>query len=339
MVTRPGLVVPVPRDPSGRAGPTKRTASGPRWRRTSRGLYVPAGVDGARVEQRIVEAACLVPAFGGVTGWAALRWAGGQWFSGVDADGCPLDVVLATGCADVRPQRGVAISAESLGPDDLTELDGVPMTALGRAVLFEMRYAASVAAAVGVADMAAYDDLVSLDELRHLVAGHLPQTGIIQAREALALAVENAWSPMETETRLLWTRIGLPVPLCNVPVFGPGGRHLGTPDLLDVQAGVAVEFNGAVHLKPGRRRVDRDRQETFRDVGLEFLEVFGADFADRTRLAERMIKAHEAGSRQSLRAWTIEKPPWWIDTSTVRARRALSPYDRARLLAYRRPAA
>ena len=208
VVTRPGLVVPVPRDPSGRAGPTKRTASGPRWRRTSRGMYVPAGVDGARVEQRIVEAACLVPAFGGVTGWAALRWAGGQWFSGVDADGCPLDVVLATGCADVRPQRGVAISAESLGPDDLTELDGVPMTALGRAVLFEMRYAASVAAAVGVADMAAYDDLVSLDELRHLVAGHLPQTGIIQAREALALAVENAWSPMETETRLLWTRIG-----------------------------------------------------------------------------------------------------------------------------------
>lgn len=339
-VTRPGLVVPVPRDPRGRAGPTKAAASGPGWRRTSRGLYVPVRVDGGRVDQRIVEAAAVLPAFGGVTGWAALRWAGGRWFSGSDAAGRPHDVVLAVGCADVRPQRGIGVSAESLGPDELTVLDGLPVTMIGRAVLFEMRYAASLAAAVVVADMAAYDDLVSLVELRKLVDEHLPQTGIIQAREALALAVENAWSPMEVETRLLWGQAGLPMLRCNVPVFDLTGRHLGTPDLLDSDAGLVVEFNGAAHLDVGRRRVDRDREERFARAGLELVEVMGADFADRVALTARLARQRQLVLAQPrLRRWTTELPSWWTDTSTVEARRALSPYDQARLLAYRRPAA
>jgi hypothetical protein len=298
---------------------------------------VPSDVNGERVEQRIVEAAAVLPAFGGVTGWAALHWAGGRWFPGVDAAGRLHDVVLATGPSDVRRQRGVAVSAESLGPDELMRIDGLPVTVLGRAVLYEMRYAASLAAAVTVADMAAYDDLVSLDELRSLVDAHLPRTGIIQAREALALAVENAWSPMEVETRLCWLSAGLPPPLCNVPVFDLNGRHLGTPDLLDHDSGAAVEFNGVLHLEATRRRADRDREERFRRAGLEVLEVVASDFADRERLASRMRSAHSVGGRR--RGWTTEAPAWWVDTSTVRARRALSPYDRERLLAYRRPAA
>lgn len=282
----------------------------------------------------------MLPAFGGVTGWAALRWAGGSWFSGADAAGVRHDVVLATGCADVRPQPGVVVSAESLRPDELTVLDGLPITVLGRAVLFEMRYAASLAAAVVVADMAAYDDLVSLAELQLHVDEHLPQTGIIQAREALALAVENAWSPMEVETRLLWGQAGLPPLRCNAPVFDLAGRHLGTPDLLDPDTGLVVEFNGAAHLDVARRRADRDREERFGRAGLEVLEVKGVDFTDRPALMRRLVAQRELALAQPrLRRWTTQLPSWWTDTSTVEARRALSPYDQARLLAYRRPAA
>ena len=73
--------------PQGLAGPTKGQAKGPRWRRTSQGYYVPSHVDGGLVEQRIVEAGVLIVRFGGVTGWASLRWQGGYWFHGDGADG------------------------------------------------------------------------------------------------------------------------------------------------------------------------------------------------------------------------------------------------------------
>lgn len=284
----------------------------------------------------------MLPPVGGVTGWAALHWVGGSWFSGRSAAGEPLDVCLATGGAAVRAQRGIVVSAESLGPEELTEVDGVPLTTLVRSVAFEMRHAATVKDAVVVADMAAYDDLVSLAELGAFLESELPRTGIIQAREALTLARENAWSPQEVVTRLFWEiRLGLPPLLCNVPVFDVSGRHLVTPDLLDAEAGVVVDYNGELHLDPARRRADRNREELMRDVGLEFVEVVQRDFAEPMCLGTRMTKARAAGlaMRSSLRRWTVEQPAWWTDTSTVDARRALSPYDRQRLLAYRRPAA
>ena len=67
------LVVPVPIDPDGYHGPTRGQAAGPRWRRTSPGLYVP--VEASRsVEQRIVEAAGHLPPGGMVTGWGGACW-------------------------------------------------------------------------------------------------------------------------------------------------------------------------------------------------------------------------------------------------------------------------
>ncbi len=284
----------------------------------------------------------MLPAVGGVTGWAALRWGGGSWFRGTSASGLPLDVCLATGGSGVRPQPGISVSAESLGPHELIEVDGVPLTVEVRSVAFEMRHASSVGDAVVIADMAAYDDLVSLAELRAFLESELPRSGIIQAREAVALARENAWSPQEVVTRLFWeVRLGLPPLLCNTPIFDVRGRHLLTPDLLDVEAGVVVDYNGELHLDPARRRADRDREGLLRGIGLEFVEVVARDLAEPMRLEARMAGARADGLAKAStgRRWTIEQPDGWTDTSTVEARRALSPYDRQRLLRYRRPAA
>ena len=67
-------------------------------------------------EQRIVEAAAVLPAYGGVTGWAALRWMGAQWMSGLSSDGQTRPVVLVTAGDDIRPQAGIDVSAERLKP-------------------------------------------------------------------------------------------------------------------------------------------------------------------------------------------------------------------------------
>src|SRR4051812_23301727 len=92
---RPGLVRPVPVSTS--SGLTKRMAHGRCWRGTSRGLFVPATLpDEHAVEQRIVEASMSCPPDGAITGWAALRWLGGNYFSGTYA-GCELPVTIAVG--------------------------------------------------------------------------------------------------------------------------------------------------------------------------------------------------------------------------------------------------
>src|SRR5262245_52559083 len=104
-------------------GPTRMQARGKAWRRTSRGLYVPACTPES-VEQRIAEAAAVLPVYGAVTGWAALRWMGGRWFDGTSAHG-PRPVTVALMDSSIRPQPGIAISEERLAPSEIVPYAGI----------------------------------------------------------------------------------------------------------------------------------------------------------------------------------------------------------------------
>src|SRR5690349_3596505 len=315
---RPGLFRPVPVDPTGRVGPTPKSARGPRWRRSSHGFCVPASVV-RTPEQRILEASMALPEFGGVTGWAGLRWAarGPCWFDGRGAGGLLRPVWLAVGGCDVSAQPGIAISAERLDPRLLTVLDGVPITVPVRSADFEMRYAENLWAAVEVLDMAAYSDLVSIAEAWAYAVEHPGWTGIGQERNAIGLADENSWSPQETWSRLVWLLVAeLPPLQCNRPLFDRTGNFIGTPDLLDEEGGVVVEYEGVTHLDKGQRGIDVRREALFRRHGLEYVPVVAADHGSQGALAARMQAARERASFQapSARDWTLDPPAWWRPT-------------------------
>jgi hypothetical protein len=297
-------------------------------------------VDGTLVEQRIVESAAVLPSCGGVTGWAQLRWAGGKWFDGVASDGhTPRPVPLAVPLGDIRPQGGFQVWAEHLDEDELTWLHGLRTTTCVRSLLFEVRLAPSLLAAVVAIDMAAYSDLVSIAELVAFVARHVGWPGIRQARAACDLADENSWSPREVWLRYVWMCVaGFPRPLMNVPVFDRTGRHIGTPDLLDVDAGVAGEYEGAdVHLDRETRHRDLGREDAFRGVGLEYFTMVSRDARDRDALISRMTgaRARALWLPEDRRRWTVVPPEWWVPTVTVEQRRALTPEQRRRWLAHR----
>lgn len=337
--SRPGLIAPVRVDPRGVAGPTRAQARGPGWRRSSQGLYVPNWVDHENAEQRIVEAAAVLPSYGGVTGWAMLRWAGGRWFSGRTPADARREVTIGTAGLNVRPQPGIAVCREKLEPADLTELDGLRVTTAVRSLCFEMRYAPSLLAAVVALDMAAYADLVSIEELTAYALAHPAWTGIPRCRDAIARADENAWSPTEVEMRWTWTvEAGFPRPLCNRPVFSRSGRHLGTPDLLDPVAGVVGEYEGSLHLTGRRRARDLDREADFRRVGLEYVTMVAQDRHDRSAFIGRLHGTYDRARYEpkDARRWTVDPPPWWVSTSTVDQRRRLDGVQRDRLLGYRR---
>lgn len=332
-----GVVAPVRVDPRGVTGPTKKAAAGRKWRRTSRGLYVPADVDRSP-QQRVVEAGVLLPEYGAVTGWAALCWLGGWWFSGLEGDGRterPVPIVMHG--RRIRPQPLIRLCEERWQPSDVIVVDGLPVTAAVASAWFEMRYAAHPTAAVRVLDLAAFHDLVSIREMWLFAHRHPSWTGIGQCRDAVWLADENAWSPMECEMRLLWEGAGFPRPLTNRPVFDLDGRHLGTPDLIDPAAGVVGEYDGAGHRDRGRHTYDIVRNDRLRSHGLEGAVMVADDRHDPRAFLERLRGAYARAAQlpASRRRWTLDLPDWWCATFTVEQRRALNAGERAVWLRHR----
>lgn len=334
---RGGLILPVRRDPTGLAGPTKKQAAGPRWRRTSRGYFVPSEVSTEDVEQRIAEVSVVVPDRCGITGWAGLRWLGGRWFDGTATTGERRPVTIAIGTHDIRPQphHGIAVTGEGLAATMVMEVDGVRVTRPAWSASYEMRYALGWRQAVVALDMAAYNDLVSIDEQREFVSHQNGWTGVPQARKALMFGSENSWSPMETLMRLVWeVDAELPRPLSNVPIFDLRGEHLGTPDLLDPEAGLMGEYDGSGHLLRQQHGRDVRRAERLRSHDLESVIMLADDFKDPDDYIARLHRARRTAIRRqpARRTWTIEPPWWWTPTVTVAQRRALPQVQRERLL-------
>ena len=333
------LVWPVAVDPTGVSGPTRAQARSRAWRRSSHGLFVPSATE-LTLDQRIVEAAAILPDYGGVTGWAALHWLGAAWFDGVRR-GVPLPITLAVADRSIRPQptSGIATSEERMNPREIQVHRGLRVTTAMRSLFFLMRYAASPTEAVQHAEMTAYDDLVSQAELAAFVAVNSGWTGIALPRAAADDMSENSWSPAEVTMRRTWEHLArLPRPLCNRPVFDRSGRHLGTPDLIDPVAGVAGEYNSALHLQGAQRSRDVQKEARLRAAGLEFVEMLTGDLIDPFAFVARLRAAYARAARIPVvdRRWTIETPRWWIPTFTVEQRRSLTAGQREVMLRYRR---
>ena len=89
--------------------------------------------------------------------------------------------------------------------------------------------------------------------------------------------------------RLIWTcTAGLPRPLTNRPVFDLHGRHIGTPDLLDVEAGVYGEYDVASSTSTASVGCkDLVREDAFRSLGLEPVVMVAGQ--SRDEVAARIV--------------------------------------------------
>ena len=340
---RPGVVWPARRDRTGADGPTAWGTRSGAWRSVGHNLLVPTEVDRSDRDQRIVEATAQLPPHGGVTGWAALGWLGGVWFGGLGRGGELRPVPVAVGSGNrMRPRPGIEVSQEVVKPYDLGRSGGVRLTSPLWSVGYEMRKAASDEAAVVAFDMAAFNDLVSIAELAAYVDSDLvARQGVERVRRVMQLLDENSWSPMEPVMRVTWLDEVPCTLLMNRPVFDRHGRFVGTPDGIDPEAGVYGMYDGGLHLAGAVRQVDVAKEAAYRALGLEGVVMMAGDLVDRGPFQVRLREAYTRASRRAEadRCWSLATPGWWRDTTTVTARRALSAYDRERLLAHRQRAA
>ena len=190
---------------------------------------------------------------------------------------------------------------------------GVPTARVERALFDAMRDVTPREAVVAM-EMAAAADLVSVRRMRAYLATRAGCRGVRRVSAALDLASELSRSPHETRMRLGWVLdAGLPAPRVNQPVFDRGGRLLGIVDLLDVDAGLVGEYDGADHRGAARHAGDVGREDELRRAGLEVFRVTGPDMRSTDRVVRRMLAAR-ARSRwepEADRRWGVTPPPWW----------------------------
>lgn len=308
------LVRPVPIDAAGLAGPTRGQSQGPCWRRSSRGFYVPASIDGIRPEQRVAEQAARLGPLGAVTGWGALRLHGAAYFDGELAEGA-RPVLLQSPDRHLRSDSASQCLLGALPTGDRTRRHGVAVTIAERA-LFDEMVRLELREAVVAMDMAAAAEVTSIRRMTERCERVPSLVGSIMVIPALALADERSRSPKESLLRLIWViDAGLPRPLCNRPIFSIDGKLLGVPDLLDAEFGVVGEYDGADHQAADRRFRDLAREQVFRDHGLEYFTAVAADLHHVDETVERIRATFEraratTGSRE--KRWTLTPPPGWV---------------------------
>jgi len=183
--------------------------------------------------------------------------------------------------------------------DQVTVVDGVPVTILARTVVDCARGLAGHRAIV-IADSAARLGLTREETDRALLAA-AGRRGVRRARELLDLVDGGSASPGETLTRWVLLEDGLPRPVTQLAIrtaLGTRYGDLGWPHLR-----VVVEFDGKAKYTqlfssdPGATVVDeRRRQEALEDAGWVVVRVFWDDLREPGALV-RKVRAAIARAR------------------------------------------
>lgn len=118
-------------------------------------------------------------------------------------------------------------------------------------------------------------------ELELAVRARAGRRGIRQLSSALGEVKYGAMSRMETLTRLLLARSGLPEPALNQVINNYRGGFVAMVDLAFPDWKVAVEYQGEHHREKARFRQDITRRERIEDEGWTVVYVSADDILRR----------------------------------------------------------
>ncbi|WP_432561397.1 type IV toxin-antitoxin system AbiEi family antitoxin [Kineococcus sp. SYSU DK003] len=183
----------------------------------------------------------------------------------------PLEVAVQIGTEPLS-RSGIVAHVCDLR-DDVTVLDGVPVTTLRRTLLDIARFAPRPIA-LAVLDRAAAAGTLEREELLEALTTMKGQRFVAQARQLIRLADAGAESPYESMCRLRIVDGGFPPPQTQVRVPRPGGRRPYRLDMAWPERRKAVEYDGVEdHDGAAARAHDEARRAYLRGEGWEVLVV------------------------------------------------------------------
>lgn len=219
----------------------------------------------------------------------------------------PLDRVEVTRNrrSGARTAPSARVHAATLAADEITVVDGVPVTTVPRTVV-DLARALPFVVAVAVTDAALHAGAVTADELAAAVARSARRPGTPAARRVLAAADGGADGPGETRSRLLLHSCGLPAAATQQELRDPAGRFLGRVDFWWEQARVAGEFDG--RIKYGRRLDpggdleevlwrEKLREDAIRAEGVAVVRWVWGDLRSAASFAPTVARLHRALDR------------------------------------------
>lgn len=161
----------------------------------------------------------------------------------------------------------IHVWSDRLDDDEVTVIDGVPVTNRARTALdLARRFPADTA--VPAIDALARATNLKMADVELLADRYRSRRGIRRARVALSLADPGAESPRESWLRLVLIRAGFPVPQTQIPVRDEYGQLVAELDMGWEHLKLAVEYDGYQHWTDRRQfRRDITRAEALRDLG------------------------------------------------------------------------
>lgn len=191
-----------------------------------------------------------------------------------------------------RTVAGLRQHVSKVSGHDLTRVDGLAVTAPGRAVV-ETACETTFEPAVVSADAALRDNLIQGDLTRLLEESAFWPGGPI-ARAALRFADRRSESVGESRLRVLMDRHGLPRPDLQTTFRDNGGGFIGRVDFCFPGHGVIVEFDGRVKYGDDAREVvlaEKAREDRLRELGLIVVRVTWDDLRRPEAVVRRIRQA------------------------------------------------
>ncbi len=206
----------------------------------------------------------------------------------------PVQVIRPVGRGRGARSGAVDVRSCRLDPEEITVVDGLPVTTVAR-TLIDMARWAPFESAVVCADGALHGGLVTPADLDTALARVAGTQGVLRARAVLAFADGRSQSTGETRSRVAFHRAGVPEPALQIELESVLGIDLGHADFGWFEFGVLGEFDGEVpygRLAPpggpsdAHIAVERDREEQLRAQGWTVVRWTWADLDDDTALVK-----------------------------------------------------
>jgi hypothetical protein len=201
----------------------------------------------------------------------------------------PLEIIHS----NRNPMQGLRVRGARLEEDEITTIDGIPVTTAARTAL-DLACWYPIGEAVAAIDALLRASDLTPKEVDALVSRYPGRRGIQRAREALSLADAGAQSPKETWLRLLLIGAALPRPQTQIPVLDEFGEVFAYLDMGWPEVKVAVEYDGQQHRNDERQyKWDNRRREKLERLGWIVVRVLAGD-----KPAEIIRRVREALARR-----------------------------------------
>lgn len=213
----------------------------------------------------------------------------------------PLDRVQVTKVRAYggRRERLVHVHVARLDPDEVTVIDGIPVTTLERTVV-DLARSLPFEPAVAVGDAALAATQAGADELIDTLRRSAHRPGCVRARRVITFLDGRAESVGESRSRVALHRAGLPTPQPQWEVRDGRGRLLGRADFGWPDWRVVGEFDGRVKygrtLTPGMNAAEVVYREKLRedDLRAEGLTVVRWRWADLNAFEHKAAQLRRA---------------------------------------------